>query len=855
MYRVRKHRYTERGFVQFLPLILLGAFAITTFVIGTQVQKQRTTQDIRSRASTCLPCGPGTCPDGWSYGKDDCAPQASCPQRDAEACANHQKPSGGGQPSTGGGGGCPAGQWSCNGHCADTNTQNMFNSTWCDGQKRWLWQAAGNNSSCGGAESVEKSKGPCSGSAGTGGTGGATGEAYGKNFGNACAGGIAYGTCNAGYRCGGYCGTMNCFQPDSACGSTANLSCTPNTCYNAGTNLGWRRCKSTGDGYIGTGSGGWATEAECKAAAVTAAATPTPIITSTPTPTVSSARCQGSDSTVCKTDFVGTACKWEGISGTCQMTSPSGGCSCVTKPGVPTYPPPAPTATRAPTSTVTRAPTPTSIATVCSATMSYEACKNKGENTECIYQNKVGTCSMQDRTTKQCFCFPKTGAPTLTPTPTVAPRTPLKEGQECKPGPVIKDSCLDCPGGRTYSTSSFGGTVWHCGSQTGVVSTSMPTPVAALQTPIVSSDKCNSTTGWTACRGQNQNTPCSYNLGETGVCQFSDATTKVCTCARVQLAPTSTPKPTPMPEGNPTTSALFGLITFETNKCYGSCDSSGNVHCSGTFGLGETITRCPAGKICKESGWGLWRAATCEQSSTPAPLPTSTPINTPTPTLRVGDTPRVGTAPGGTYCGMIGAPPNSPNTYQCDNQCGTAGCYTSSGQRVTNAVAGTQCYCGGTAAPTPTSPPAIPTSTPIPSQDKGYTGAYCTGNGAICTFGFPPNCTFCRYGEKCEGWPGWAWCKPLTLTAPSVAPTPAPTATPIPVQPVAYPGSWCGDSVNLYYAPGGRAGMTPTSIVNCKTALGDQNAYCRDGVCTYRSGVVLLSNPSWFSLSNSPPSP
>ena len=36
-----------------------------------------------------ISCPGGSCPDGWIYGPDTCAPQASCAQRATEACQNH----------------------------------------------------------------------------------------------------------------------------------------------------------------------------------------------------------------------------------------------------------------------------------------------------------------------------------------------------------------------------------------------------------------------------------------------------------------------------------------------------------------------------------------------------------------------------------------------------------------------------------------------------------------------------------------------------------------------------------------------------------------------------------------------
>ena len=92
--------------------------AVVLSVVGvTAYQFQKFTGEQRGRA--CQSCGGGTCPDGWSYGPDTCAPQATCAQRAAEACSGHQ--GGGGTPTptgTGGGGRACNGSSTCSGVAA-----------------------------------------------------------------------------------------------------------------------------------------------------------------------------------------------------------------------------------------------------------------------------------------------------------------------------------------------------------------------------------------------------------------------------------------------------------------------------------------------------------------------------------------------------------------------------------------------------------------------------------------------------------------------------------------------------------------------------------------------------------------
>jgi hypothetical protein len=59
--------------------------------------------------------------------------------------------------------GCKSGEWECGESCADSGIQQLFSNTWCDGHARWLWEAAGNTSGCGGNPSKLRSEG-CGGS-------------------------------------------------------------------------------------------------------------------------------------------------------------------------------------------------------------------------------------------------------------------------------------------------------------------------------------------------------------------------------------------------------------------------------------------------------------------------------------------------------------------------------------------------------------------------------------------------------------------------------------------------------------------------------------------------------------------
>lgn len=131
-----------------------------------------------------------------------------------------------------------SGGWTCNGITeSSSSVQNNFNGTWCEGEARWKWEAAGNSGACGGNPSSPRSQG-CGGSGDQGGGGGtpspgcssntASGagtaaSCVGKNPGDSC----AVGTCQAGQN------DPSQSKPFCACVPTAALpngsSCTANT--------------------------------------------------------------------------------------------------------------------------------------------------------------------------------------------------------------------------------------------------------------------------------------------------------------------------------------------------------------------------------------------------------------------------------------------------------------------------------------------------------------------------------------------------------------------------------------------------------------------------------------------------
>ena len=71
--------------------MIAGMAVVLVLVVGTGVglYLSQQDQDVRQQASG-ISCGSITCPDGTTFGPDPNAPQSSCAQREAEACANHQ---------------------------------------------------------------------------------------------------------------------------------------------------------------------------------------------------------------------------------------------------------------------------------------------------------------------------------------------------------------------------------------------------------------------------------------------------------------------------------------------------------------------------------------------------------------------------------------------------------------------------------------------------------------------------------------------------------------------------------------------------------------------------------------------
>ncbi len=96
-------------------LFLLGA------VIALASQLGMFKGYLGSKASICSNngtyCPGGSCPDGWSYGSDDCYVGISCAQRAVDGCVGHQGSGGGG--TGGGGGGCDGSSSNsiCKGRC------------------------------------------------------------------------------------------------------------------------------------------------------------------------------------------------------------------------------------------------------------------------------------------------------------------------------------------------------------------------------------------------------------------------------------------------------------------------------------------------------------------------------------------------------------------------------------------------------------------------------------------------------------------------------------------------------------------------------------------------------------------
>lgn len=79
--------HRRSGFIDVAVIAIIVLVSAAVAVPVTYFANKTTTEN---RSYATISCGGGTCPDGWSYGPDTAAPQTSCPQRAAEACAGHQ---------------------------------------------------------------------------------------------------------------------------------------------------------------------------------------------------------------------------------------------------------------------------------------------------------------------------------------------------------------------------------------------------------------------------------------------------------------------------------------------------------------------------------------------------------------------------------------------------------------------------------------------------------------------------------------------------------------------------------------------------------------------------------------------
>ena len=199
---------------------VLSGIALTVLVSGVAVASvlAQIKQDNQSHASTCANyCG--GCVAECNVKPDVCARYLAnnCGKGTPVAQGNPAPVNtGGNNTGTATAGSCPSG-WLCTSkgvtHCADTNTVNMFNGTWDNGQAEWMYEAG-----CGGSQQKPKSTTtapvatPVSGAALPNGAGvagsGATctgGNQYCKHVGDI----LSYGTSNLTCQCqadtGGAC--------------------------------------------------------------------------------------------------------------------------------------------------------------------------------------------------------------------------------------------------------------------------------------------------------------------------------------------------------------------------------------------------------------------------------------------------------------------------------------------------------------------------------------------------------------------------------------------------------------------------------------------------------------------------
>ncbi len=218
----------QGGFAITASMLLIGAVMIVSAaIIPLASYISNTSTDNRSSASSeqCAWCaGNDQCYQSTGHAPESGGPVAVC---GGLSCCTGYVPAG-----SGGSGGseqpapqsCASG-WSCNGKCADGNTVKLFKNTWCDGKAQWLWEAAGNNSGCGGSPSTPKSEG-------CGSTAGGSQSTPDTTLGQGCS---TRGTaCPAGTICCGGC-IDGCRPATQGCNAWIDQECTVAGCGGEGT--------------------------------------------------------------------------------------------------------------------------------------------------------------------------------------------------------------------------------------------------------------------------------------------------------------------------------------------------------------------------------------------------------------------------------------------------------------------------------------------------------------------------------------------------------------------------------------------------------------------------------------------
>lgn len=161
---IRKKFSSQLGIIP-IPLIIGAILVITAAAASIPVTYiiNQSSQDTRSRAGIC--CEAGSCNDGWSYDRDENAPQATCEQRKQEACASHGGPaSGGGSCSGGGGGGSPSCVYSdfCGG-CIQANRCLQYSDGTIKYCNQWIDQECQQSGCCGNGVSCPSGQNCCPG--------------------------------------------------------------------------------------------------------------------------------------------------------------------------------------------------------------------------------------------------------------------------------------------------------------------------------------------------------------------------------------------------------------------------------------------------------------------------------------------------------------------------------------------------------------------------------------------------------------------------------------------------------------------------------------------------------------------